>query len=76
MMFRRRKPPDPAPSPTSDPFRDQLHDLIRSWQRTAADLQVSNLSPWVSAAERTHRSAQARILNTAAWELHQLLEET
>lgn len=67
-MFRRRKP---AP----DPLRDQLAQLVRSWQQTSTDLHVNTLKPGAGREHRLVSDAQARILATAAHELHQLLKD-
>lgn len=68
-MFRRRKPPTP------DPLRDQLAQLVRSWQQTSTDLHVITLKPGAGREHRLISDAQARILNTAAHELRQLLKD-
>lgn len=65
----------PAPTPAPGDLRDQLNELIRSWWRTSDELHATTLKPGASLTHRQISDAQARILNTAAHELNQLLKD-
>lgn len=71
-MFRRRKPPEPPPSPNR---HDQLAELAMTWRGTAADLNVSSLRLGTPAARRALNTAAADAWMTAARQLEQALKE-